>query len=195
METAAPEVTFRPLAREDLPTLARWLAEPLVARWWSTNQPDRVDEDFGRHLDDDHTEYLVVRADGRDVGMLQRYEIAAVPSDVQELIAAGVDVPPGAWSIDYLIGEPEVRGRGVAQVMVAGAVAGIWTRHPAATCVIVPVNIANQRSWGTLLRAGFWRLADVELEPHNPGDSHVHVVCRIDRPASSTDVDSAPEKE
>ena len=60
-------MTFRPLAREDLPTLARWLAEPLVARWWSTNQPDRVDEDFGRHLDDEHTEYLVVRADGRVV--------------------------------------------------------------------------------------------------------------------------------
>ena len=177
-------MTFRPLTRNDLPMLARWLAEPLVARWWSENPPHRVEEDFGRHLHDDRTEYLVVRVGGRDVGMLQRYEIAAVPSDVDELTAAGVDVPDGAWSIDYLIGEPEVRGRGVGPVMVAAAVAEIWTRHPAATCVIVPVNIANRRSWGTLLRAGFQRLADVELDPDNPGDSRTHVVCRLDRPVA-----------
>ena len=30
-----PAVELRPLQRADFPLLARWLAEPLVARWWA----------------------------------------------------------------------------------------------------------------------------------------------------------------
>ncbi|MCZ4540880.1 hypothetical protein ACIQCV_13170 [Dietzia maris] len=138
METAAPEVRFRPLTRDDLPTLARWLAEPLVARWWSENSPDRVEQDFGPYLDDAQTE---------------------------------------------CIAEPAARGRGAGAAMAARAVSEIWAHHPGASCVIVPVNIENPRSWGALLRAGFRRLPDAELTPDNPGDTPLHAICRIDRPA------------
>ncbi|MDV6298722.1 GNAT family N-acetyltransferase [Dietzia maris] len=182
METAAPEVRFRPLTRDDLPTLARWLAEPLVARWWSENSPDRVEQDFGPYLDDAQTECLVVIVDGEDAGILMRYPIAAEPSGVDELTRAGIEVPDGAWSMDYLIAEPAARGRGAGAAMVARAVAGIWDGHPEATCVIVPVNIENPRSWGALVRAGFRRLPDAELTPDNPGDTPLHAICRIDRP-------------
>ncbi|WP_170852440.1 hypothetical protein [Blastococcus sp. DSM 46786] len=34
-----PEVELRPLRRADLPLLARWLAEPLVSRWWRPTRP------------------------------------------------------------------------------------------------------------------------------------------------------------
>lgn len=183
METAAPEVTFRTLTRDDLPMLARWLAEPLVARWWSENPPDRVEQDFGPHLDDARTECRVIIADGQEVGMVMRYSLATDPSGVAELTGAGIEVPAGAWSMDYLIGEPTARGRGVGAAMAARAVAEIWDRHPGASCVIVPVNVENPRSWGALLRAGFRRLPDAELTPDNPGDTPLHAICRIDRPA------------
>ncbi|MGN7225765.1 GNAT family N-acetyltransferase [Dietzia maris] len=182
METAAPEVTFRPLTRDDLPTLARWLAEPLVARWWSENSPDRVEQDFGPYLDDAQTECLVVIVDGEDVGMLMRYPIAAEPSGVDELARAGIEVPDGAWSMDYLIAEPAARGRGAGAALAARSVSEIWVRHPDASCVIVPVNIENPRSWGALVRAGFRRLPDAELTPDVPGDTPLHAICRIDRP-------------
>ncbi len=181
--TAAPEVTFRPLTREDLSMLARWLAEPLVARWWSENRPDRVEQDFGRYLSGTGTDYLVVVVDGVDAGMLQRYPLSADPAGVDELTAAGVEVPDGAWSMDYLIGEPTARGRGAGAAMAARAVAEIWSRHEDASCVIVPVNIENRRSWGALLGAGFRRLPDAELTPDNPGDNPLHAIGRIDRPA------------
>lgn len=178
-----PRVLLRPLSRADLPLLARWLADPVVARWWSEHPPHRVEEDFGRELDSGATDHLVVEADGEDVGMLQRYPIAAYPEYVDEFAAAGVEVPAGAWSIDYLLGEPSARGRGLGVAMAARSVEGIWADDPAATCVIVPVNVENGASWGALLGAGFRRLPGEYLfEPDNPGDSHVHVVCRIDRP-------------
>ena len=181
-EAAVPEVGLRPLTRDDLPALARWLAEPLVARWWSENTPDRVEEDFGRHLEGTSTEYLVVVVDGVDAGMLQRYPLSADPAGVDELTAGGVEVPDGAWSMDYLIGVPTARGRGIGAAMAARAVAEIWSRHADASCVIVPVNAENPRSWGALLRAGFRRLPDAELTPDNPGDTPLHAICRIDRP-------------
>jgi aminoglycoside 6'-N-acetyltransferase len=183
-----PTVRLRRMTRADLPALARWLAEPVVARWWSEHPPKSCSQDFGAELDPGDgvdpgaTDYLVVEADGRDVGMLQRYPIAAYDEYVDELSAAGIEVPAGAWSIDYLIGEPSARGRGLGAAMMAAAVEGIWADAPAATCVIVPVNVENGTSWGALLRAGFARLPDAEMEPDNPGDPRTHVVCRLDRP-------------
>ncbi len=34
-----PGIELRPLRREDFPLLSRWLAEPLVARWWNDDSP------------------------------------------------------------------------------------------------------------------------------------------------------------
>ena len=31
---AEPQLSFRPMAREDLPLLQQWLEQPHVARWW-----------------------------------------------------------------------------------------------------------------------------------------------------------------
>lgn len=183
VSSGSPEVWFRRLTRDDLPTLARWLAEPLVARWWSENPPDRVEQDFGPHLDDDQTECRVIIVDGADVGMVMRYPLATDPSGVAELTGAGIEVPDGAWSMDYLIAEPAARGTGAGAAMARRAVAEIWDRHPGANCVIVPVNVENQRSWGALLKAGFRRLADAELTPDDPGGTPLHAICRIDRPA------------
>ena len=156
-----PTVRLRPLTRDDLPLLAHWLADPLVARWWSEHAPERVEEEFGPQLD------------------------AAGPGAASEYLvvtAAGIEVPTGAWSIDYLLGEPSARGRGLGAAMAAAGVGTIWADDPTATCVIVPVHLENAGSRGALLKAGFRRLpGEVELEPDNPGDSRAHVVCRLDR--------------
>jgi aminoglycoside 6'-N-acetyltransferase len=77
-------------------------------------------------------------------------------------------VPPGAVSIDYLIGEPDMRGRGLAAAMIAWASAG--------ADVIVPVAAGNVGSWRALERAGFTRVAEGDLEPDNPIDPPLHYV-------------------
>ena len=164
-------MTFRPLERSDFPRLARWLAEPLVARWWNhETTPEALERDFGPSVDRrDPTEMFIVAADGREFGFIQRYALAGEPRYVAELSRL-CEVPPHAVSVDYFIGEPDMRGRGLGARMIADLTRG--------ADVIVPVAAGNAASWRTLERAGFSRVAEGDLEPDNPVDPPLHYVYR-----------------
>ena len=175
-------VTLRLLRREDFALLAAWLAEPLVARWWNHEfSPAAVERDFGPSVDGgEATEVFLAHVGGRPFGLVQRYAIAAYPEYLEEL-APICTVPPGALSIDYLIGEPSMRGRGAGAATIAAFVAEGWVRHPTARDVVVPVAAGNVASWRALERAGFTRVAEGPLTPDNPVDPPDHVVYRIRR--------------
>jgi aminoglycoside 6'-N-acetyltransferase len=167
-------ITFRPLTRDDFPLLARWLAEPLVARWWNhETSPEALERDFGATVDGaEAAEVFVALLGDRPFGLIQRYPIAAYADDLHELLAI-CDVPPGAISIDYLIGEPDLRGRGIGTAMIAA-----FLDETGADEVIVPVSVGNRASWRALERAGFERIAEGELEPDNPIDPRDHYILR-----------------
>jgi aminoglycoside 6'-N-acetyltransferase len=174
-------IAFEPLGRSDFPLLATWLAEPLVARWWNQeHSPEALEREFGPSIDgEDETEIFIATED-RPYGLIQRYPIGAY-AEYRDELAAVCDVPAGALSIDYLIGEPSARGRGRGAAMIAAFVGWSWRRYPEARDVIVPVAAANRGSWRALERAGFERVATGELEPDNPRDSREHHVYRISR--------------
>lgn len=176
-------IAFAPLGRQDFGRLATWLSEPLVARWWNhDSSPQAVERDFGPSVDGlDATEIFVARLADRPFGLIQRYPIAAYPEYVEEL-APVCPVPPGALSVDYLIGEPDLRGRGLGAAMIAALVAESWDRYPQAADVLVPVAAGNRASWRALERAGFERIAEGPLKPDNPRDPPDHVVYAFRRP-------------
>jgi len=118
---------------------------------------------------------------GRPVGLLQRARIRDYPEDLTELVEL-VDVPEDAYGLDYLIGEPALRGRGLGSRFLARAVERTWQDHPGAGCVLVPVSAANTASWRALEKAGLRRVATGELTPDNPVDDRLHHVYRVDRP-------------
>jgi aminoglycoside 6'-N-acetyltransferase len=179
-----PEVALRPLARADLGLLTRWLTEPLVARWWADDpSPAAVEAQYGPSIDGtDPTRVFLGLHEGRPVGLVQVYRFADEPASLAELSAV-CPVPAGALSIDYLLGSPADRGKGLGTAMIAAAVARGFTEHPDADDVLVPVVRANVASWRALLRAGASWYADGELEPDNPVDSRDHVVLRFTRPS------------
>jgi aminoglycoside 6'-N-acetyltransferase len=180
---AGPSLSFRPLRRADFSLLGRWLAEPLVTRWWNhETTPAALERDFGPTVDGrEPGEAFIVLAADRPFGYSQRYPIAAYPEYAAEL-AAVCEVPPGALSVDYFIGVPGLRGRGLGAAMIAAFVADGWSRYPSAADVIVPVAAGNVGSWRALERAGFRRIAAGELEPDNPRDPRDHYVYRRQRP-------------
>lgn len=177
------ELDWRPLVRDDLPLLARWLAEPGVARWWNhETSPEAVERDFGPSVrGEEPGEDLVLLLAGRPVGLLQRSRIRDYPEDLTELVEL-VDVPEDAYGLDYLVGEPALRGRGLGSRFLARAVERTWQDHPGAGCVLVPVSAANTASWRALEKAGLRRVATGELTPDNPVDDRLHHVYRVDRP-------------
>ena len=178
-------IAFRPLRRDDFALLGRWLAEPVVAYWWSHETgPAAVERDFGPSVDGrDATELFLAVLDERPFGLVQRYPIAAYPEYADEL--APVCAPPaGALSIDYLIGEPGLRGAGLGAAMIAAFVAQTWAAHPGACDILVPVSAGNAASWRALERAGFRRVAEGELRPDNPRESRDHYIYLATRPVS-----------
>ena len=187
---AMSELTFRRLARADFPLLRAWLARPHVARWWNHGtSPQAVEADFGAAVDGtDPTDIFIVLAEGRPIGLVQRYLFADNPDYMAEL-APLVATPGEALSIDYFVGEPEALGSGLGTAMIRASVTAVWRDHPSAPAVIVPVNAANEASWRTLERAGFERVAEGPLEPDNPIDDRSHHVYRIDRPIDAGPAD------
>ncbi len=177
-----PAVELRPLARADLPLLCRWLAEPLVARWWDEDpSPAAVEQRYGPSVDgtDPTRVYLGVH-DGEPFGLVQVYRFDDEPEYTAELTPVCA-VPPGALSVDYLVGEPAARGRGLGAAMIAAAVARGFADHPDAADVLVPVALGNEASWRALRRAGAGWYAEGELTPDNPVDPPEHVVHRFTR--------------
>ena len=175
-------LSFRRLGRADFGVLATWLAEPHVARWWNHGfDTAALERDFGASADGTEPgEDWLVLLDDRPVGLIQFSRYDDYPEYRREL-APIVEVPPGAASIDYLLGDPAVVGRGIGARMIATFVDRIWSLDPPVPCVIVPIHRANVASCGALRAAGFRRIASGELDPDNPIDDRWHEIFRVDR--------------
>jgi aminoglycoside 6'-N-acetyltransferase len=176
-------ITFRQLDTADFALLGGWLTQEHVARWWNQEtSPEAVERDFGPAVrGEEPSENLVALLDGRPVGLVQRYRLTDYPEYLTEL-APVVEVPAGAWSIDYLIGDRERVGQGLGPLMIRAILARTWQDHPDASAVVVPVVAANRASWRALEKAGLTRAGSGDLKPDNPIDDQLHHVYRIDRP-------------
>jgi aminoglycoside 6'-N-acetyltransferase len=176
--------TFRPLARADYLLVAHWLRQPHVARWWADDaSPQGFEADYGGVIDGtEPCDVFIALRDGAAFGLIQRLRWHAYPDYVREAQAL-LPIPPGAWSIDYLVGELHHTGQGWGSAMVGAFVQRLWADHPEVSCIVVPVHVENRASWRALERQGFVRVAHGELSPDNPADSREHVVLRLDRPA------------
>jgi aminoglycoside 6'-N-acetyltransferase len=179
--------TFRRVTRDDFGLLATWLAQPYVHEWWAHEySPEAVERDFGPGVDGDEAgEDHLALLDGTPVGIVQYCHFVDYPEYLEEM-ADVYAVGEGAVTIDYFIGDPDRVGQGVGTAMIRAFVERIWTTDPLATHVVVPVNSANERSWRTLLRAGFELVARGELEPDSPRHEPMHEILRIDRPSATS---------
>jgi aminoglycoside 6'-N-acetyltransferase len=185
--------TWRRLAPEDFPLLSRWLAHPHVARWWNHDpSPAAVERDFGPATrGEDPSQDVLVLADGRPVGLVQRCRLHDFPEYVAELSPV-VQVPPGAASLDYLVGEGLDTGHGLGPAMIAALAADTWREYPECPCILVAVAAGNRPSWRALEKAGFHRVAQGDLPPDNPIDPPLHYVYRLDRPSGPPSPPAAP---
>src|SRR5438270_10033736 len=148
------DVTFRPLGDDDLPTMHRWLNEPGVVRWWEGDDVswDAVVRDYGP-ANPDSTEHWIASVDGRDIGWMQSYATVDEPEDSAPLWALGVHRT--AAGIDYLIGEPADRGRGLGTAIIRAFVADVvFGLHPGWSQACSAPHVENVASWRALEKAG-----------------------------------------
>jgi aminoglycoside 6'-N-acetyltransferase len=178
-------VTFRPLTDVDLPMLHHWLNEPGVVRWWEGDDVswEGVVRDYGSAATD-AAEYWIASVDGTDVGWIQCYPTAEEPEECEPWWALGVD--RSAAGIDYLIGDPGDRGRGVGSAMIRAFLAEVvFGLHPGWSQACAAPYAANVASWRALEKAGF-RFVGIVEDKDGP--------CRLmvaDRPADE-DLQAGP---
>lgn len=150
-----------------------------MIRWWEGDDVswDGVVRDYGSAARAAATEeHFVAVVDGRDVGWIQCASLADWPVERELWVAAGAD--PTAGSIDYLIGDPADRGRGLGPQIIDAFVRDVcFAGHPQWTQVAVAPLHANEASWRALARAGFTSLGTLT----EPG-GEVHLMVR-GRPA------------
>ncbi|CAM5721068.1 N-acetyltransferase OS=Streptomyces alboniger OX=132473 GN=CP975_30380 PE=3 SV=1 [Streptomyces alboniger] len=178
-------ITWRRVDESDFSRLSEWLRRPHVARWWNhETSREAIARDFGPAArGEEPSEDFLVAVDGEPVALVQRCRLADYPRYLGDLTSQ-TEVPEQAMTVDYLVGDVRLTGRGLGTRIIRAIVAATWTDHPDARSIIVPVHSANRPSWRMLEKAGFHRYAEASLEPDNPVDDRRHFVYRIDRPTA-----------
>jgi aminoglycoside 6'-N-acetyltransferase len=181
-------IGFRRLQRADFPLLARWQAEPLVARWWGPPpNAAELEKRYGPGIDGkDPTEVFVAEADGSPIGLIQRYRNLDEP-DWESQVRM-----PDAASIDYYIGEARLIGKGIGPQMIAAFVEELFADYGEIASVTVGVLEANRPSWRALEKAGFVRLRSQHLESDEPWDRGPGYIYALSRRAPSQAASGIP---
>lgn len=183
----AAAIGWRPLQRADYGLLGAWLDDPGVARWWpDPHTPADLERQYGPSIDrNDSTEVFVVELDGVPSGLIQRYRLADEPEWQtilgDDLPATGIDLSTAA-GIDYLLGRPDARGRGIGTRLIGAFTAAVWTELDGIDTVVVAVQQANRPSWRALERAGYIRVWSGRLHSDDPSDAGPSVVLVRRRP-------------
>lgn len=164
-------IAFRPIERDDLLLLHRWLNTPHVFRWWDDPpQPslELVTAEYGAMLDGtDRTRGFIILLDDAPAGYIQTYSLRDEPTYAQQL-----GVSPDASGIDLYLGDPAITGRGVGPRVIDEFVRTVVFADPEVTeCIIDPApdNAVAIRAYE---KAGFTFLRAMEL-PAYPWRVHL----------------------
>jgi aminoglycoside 6'-N-acetyltransferase len=150
-------VTFRRLTDDDLPLLHEWLNEPGIVQWWEGDDVswEGVVRDYGSQ-NDEPIEHWIAVMDGREVGWLDCYAMVDSPEEAGPWSKFGME--PDAAGIDYLVADPDDRGRGVGSAMIRAFVRDVvFGRHPHWSQVCAAPDVRNVASWRALEKCGFRR--------------------------------------
>jgi aminoglycoside 6'-N-acetyltransferase len=178
---AIPEVDigFRRMTRDDLPTYVDWQLAPHARRWFHAGRMDLAEAErrYGPRIDGDvPTRMWVARVDGRDVGMVQDYRVG----DHDEYAAKTGD--PEAAAFDYLIGDPDLVGRGIGTRLVGQFLRErLRPAYPDAPRFLASPDHRNRASLRLLdklgFRQGLW-IDEPATSEYDPPETEI--VCTLD---------------
>ena len=164
--------------------MARWLNAPHVREWWDPDDPPAtaagVRAHYGpRAAGGEATTACIIEVGERPVGYVQFYPWDAYPDELAEM---GIDLEPGAYGLDILIGEADAVGAGVGSRAVA-ILSDHLGRECGATAVALTTAVANVRAVRAYEKAGFERAGRV-LDTDTRGGERIEAYLMVRRPAA-----------
>jgi RimJ/RimL family protein N-acetyltransferase len=176
------ELSFRPMTLDDLPAVVRWQGESHVAQWWYDEGISTLADARSRYGQQitgaSATRMWVLNVDGRASGYLQAYRVGDYPD------YASATGEPDAVAFDYLIGEPELTGKGLGTRMIWEFMRDVLlSEYRDAPRFLASPDHRNAVSLRVLDKCGFTRGAEVVVPPESSGNAEpaTEVVCTLDR--------------
>jgi len=145
-------ISFRLLARDDLPMLCEWTARPHVAEWWGAPPSlAESEEEYGPLIEGlvPHRAYIA-QLDDVPLGFIQSY----VPADCHDDGWWLEEHDPGVRGIDQYLADGEMLGRGLGTAMVRAFVDRLF-EDPSVTRIQTDPSPANGRAIRCYEKAGF----------------------------------------
>lgn len=134
--------------------LARWRNQPHVRAWWDPDDPplsaEAARQEYRPSVRGEAPERsAVIEVGGVPVGFVQFYPWAPFADELERM---EITVPEGAWSLDILVGEPDMVDRGVGSRAVR-LLCDHMLAH-GASAVVFGVDVDNARARRAYLKAG-----------------------------------------
>ena len=143
----------------DLAVVHGWMNDPAVARFWQLDGPaDRTARHLAEQVDLDYSAAYLGLLDGVPMSYWEIYR-----ADLDPLLDGRYPAKRNDAGVHLLIGPAHLRGRGLGTVLLREVAARAFAADPYATRVIAEPDVRNAPSIAAFERAGFRRLADVEL--------------------------------
>ncbi len=169
------QISFRPIALDDLELMHRWLNNDFVARWWpGWPSLEQVRAKYAPRIDGtDPTKGFIIELDGHPIGFIQCYRDVADSPHFRALFdelerAAGIDLFLGNRAYAYQGMGPRIIRRFLHQVVFAPQETNVCMIDPAQN------NFAAIRAYK---KVGFHHIRTVQA----PGEfepSYVMVIRR-----------------
>lgn len=178
---------FRRLLDSDIPVLVDWMAAEHAQPWFG-DEPRSAElarRHYAAELDGTSaTRMWIVTLGSRPIGYMQDYPVAAYDDyavRVQDLQAV---------AFDYLIGEPDLIGRGIGTAMIQAFCRDVLCPdYPLAPRFVASPDVRNKRSIRVLEKCGF--TPGLWIQPESV--SYPEVVCTAPRTLFET-VDTPGEQ-
>jgi GNAT superfamily N-acetyltransferase len=142
---------FRPLRRDDFPTLARWFSAPHARRWYGEG-PAEIQVQYGPIVAENvPVRAFVVEHEGRDIGLVEWVRLGDHP-DVQQAYAV---VDPEMANCDIVIGEPDAAHHGLGAPLIRAFLQEIVFADPRVPGCVIDPETENFIAIRSYEKAGF----------------------------------------
>lgn len=141
----APKYRFRDISREDFGLVAKWLAEPHVAKWWRA--PETELASIEEAMNSIETRPMIVELDGHPIGYLQSYDPHSQGGHPYQ------DQPKGTLGVDISIGVAELIGKGHGTAIIRQLAAELFANG--ARRIVIDPDPENRQAIGAYEKAGF----------------------------------------
>ncbi len=157
MADSASRYTFRDVAREDFPLLARWLAEPHIAKWWGEVGEELAGIEYS--MTSVETRPMIAELDGRPIAYLQYYDPHLEEDHPYQ------DQPKGTLGIDISIGNAELVGIGHGSAIIRQLTSELFENG--AKRIVIDPDPKNAQAIRAYEKAGF-RYVDTRTSIYGP---------------------------